>query len=277
MIKVGFVGLGRIGKPMAINIVKAGHQLAVYDLRQEPLRELAELGAKAARSPAELARGADIVEIAVVDDPQVEEVVAGDGGLIYGCPAGAIIAIHSTVYPETVRSLAKVASGRGIYVIDAPVSGGETGAREKTLCYMIGGEPAVLERCRDIFSTSASKIVHLGELGSGATAKIIVQIATCINMLAAHEAEVLAARAGLNLALLQQVLHESSGQSFVIDNWRERFKLAGDSIEVRRRRTSVFKKSLAPAIRMARELGLSLPGTVLTERLLPQIMEIEDS
>jgi 3-hydroxyisobutyrate dehydrogenase len=176
-----------------------------------------------------------------------------------------------------VTKLANLAENKGIAVIDAPVSGGEAGARGKALSYMVGGTADVLERCREVFATSAAEIFHMGPLGSGAAAKMIVQVVTCLNMLAAREAEVLARRNGLDLAEMQKVLHASSGQSFVADNWLHRFKLAEDPIEIRRRRTAVFQQSLAPAIEMARQLGVPLPGTTLAERLMSQIMGLEDS
>jgi 3-hydroxyisobutyrate dehydrogenase-like beta-hydroxyacid dehydrogenase len=276
VIKVGFIGLGRIGKPMAVNILKAGFDLTVYDLRAEPMRELVEHGAKAAYSPKALAEGADLVEIVVVDDTQVEEVSLGERGLVAGARADSIIAIHSTVRPGTVKRLAEIGKQKLVQVIDAPISGGEAGAREKTLCYMVGGDTGVLERCREVFSTSASEIFHMGALGSGAAAKMIVQVATCIHMMAAHEAELLAERSGLDFAALQKVLHASSGQSFVADHWIDRFKLPQDPMDVRRRRTQVFQKSLGPALEVAQEMGLSIPGAIVVERLLPRIMGIED-
>jgi len=276
VIKVGFIGLGRIGKPMAVNILKAGFDLTVYDLRAEPMRELVQHGAKAAYSPKALAEGADLVEIVVVDDTQVEEVSLGERGLVAGARADSIIAIHSTVRPGTVKRLAEIGKQKPVQVIDAPISGGEAGAREKTLCYMVGGDTGVLERCREVFSTSASEIFHMGALGSGAVAKMIVQVATCIHMMAAHEAELLAERSGLDFAVLQKVLHASSGQSFVADHWIDRFKLPQDPMDVRRRRTQVFQKSLGPALEAAQEMGLSIPGAIVVERLLPGIMGIED-
>jgi len=275
-IKIGFIGLGRMGKPIASNVLNAGYELTVYDLREAAVGELTQLGAKAATSPRGAAADAAIVEVVVVDDGQVEDVLTGAHGVFAGAHPGTIIAIHSTVLPETVRRLAELGARIGVQVIDAPVSGGETGAREKSLSYMVGGDVAVMDRCRDLFSTSASQIFHMGELGSGAVAKIIVQVVTCINMLAAHEAEYVAEKTGLNFAALQQVLHRSSAQSFVMDNWLDRFKLAGDPMEIRRRRTEVFQKSLAPALELAERLGLSLAGTALAKRLLPRVMGIED-
>jgi 3-hydroxyisobutyrate dehydrogenase-like beta-hydroxyacid dehydrogenase len=272
--KIGFIGLGRIGKPMAENIFDAGYDLTVYDLRAESVAKLVSRGAVAAQSPREVAARAEIIALAVVDDVQVEEVLTSVHGVFESAPPGSIVAIHSTVLPQTVKRLAEIALRKGVHVIDAPVSGGETGARRKSLCYMVGGEASLLERCREVFSTSAAQIFHMGELGSGAAAKLIVQVVTCLNMLAAHEAESIAGRTGLNFAALQQVLHLSSAQSFVVDNWLDRFKLAQDPMEIRRRRTEVFKKSLAPALELARQLGLSLGGAELAERLMPRIMGI---
>jgi len=266
-----------MGKPMAINILRAGFGLIVYDARQEPAKELAGRGGCAATSPREVAEAADLVAIAVVDDAQVEEVCSGDRGVFCGSRPGTIVVIHSTVCPGTVMKLAKLAETQGVQVMDVPVSGGEAGARSKSLCYMAGGDEALLERCREVFATSASDIFHMGALGSGAAAKMIVQVVTCINMLAAHEGELLADRSGVNLAALQKALHASSGQSFVADNWIDRFKLPQDAMEIRRKRTRVFQQSLAPAIKVARQMGLSLSGATLVERLLPQIMGIEDS
>lgn len=273
--KIGFIGLGRMGKPMAINILKAGFELAVYDLRRDPMDELVAQGALSAESPAGLG-AVDLIAVAVVDDAQVEDALLGDNGVFAAAQPGMIIAIHSTVLPRTIKRLAEVGNKSGVHVIDAPVSGGEAGARSKSLCYMVGGDPALLERCREIFATSASEIFHMGGLGCGAAAKTIVQVMTCINMLAAHEAEILADKSGLDYRVVQQMLHRSSAQSFVADNWLDRFKLADDPMAVRKRRTEVFQKSLAPARALAEELGLSLAGAQLVERLLPRIMGIDE-
>jgi 3-hydroxyisobutyrate dehydrogenase len=276
-IKVGFIGLGRMGKRMAINVLKTGFDTIVYDLREEPVRELTDLGARAAQSPKEAAEAADMVAIAVVDDAQVVDVLTGKGGVLEGAQPGTIIAVHSTIFPQTVQRMAAIGKARGVHIIDAPVSGGETGARKKSLCYMVGGELAILDRCREVFATSASDIFHMGALGSGAATKMIVQVVTCINMLAAHEAELLAGRCGLDFAALQKVLHVSSAQSLVVDHWFDRFKLPQDPIETRRKRTEVFQKSLGPAVTMAQQLGLSLFGAELAERSLKRIMGIEES
>jgi len=274
--KVGFIGLGRMGEPIANNVLAAGFDLVVYDVREAALAKLVERGANAAHSPREVAQNVELIELVVVDDAQVDAVLTGNRGVFAGAHAGSIVAIHSTVLPDTVKRLAQVGVTRGIQVIDAPVSGGETGAREKSLCYMVGGDAALLERCREVFSTSASQIFHTGELGSGAAAKMLIQVVTCINMLAASEAELLADRCGLNFATMQDVLKASSGQSFVAENWLNRFKLSQDPMEIRRRRSEVFQKSLGPALELARQLGLSLTGAELAERSMARLMGIED-
>ncbi len=276
-VKVGFIGLGTIGKPIAVNVLKAGFDLMVFDVRKEAVEELASLGAKVALSPREVGEHGDVIEVAVVDDSQVENVLLGEGGVLEGARPGTTIAIHSTVFPKTVKKVVERAKKRDVYVIDAPVSGGETGAREKTLCYMVGGDRQLLEKCRGLFSASASHIFHLGETGMGAAAKMIVQVAVCVNMLAAREAELLCEKSGLDFSVLQEVLRVSSAQSFVVDHWLERFKRPNDPMPVRRQRTGVFYKSLSPALDLARDLGVSLPGAALAQQLLPQIMGLEET
>ena len=213
-IAVGFVGLGRIGKPIAANILAAGFDLMVFDVREEPMRELAQLGAKQARGLRDITEHAEIMGVAVVDDAQVEEVVMSDAGLLQSGRRDSIIMIHSTVMPGTVRKLAQAGQGKGVTVVDAPVSGGEAGARERQLCYMVGGEKDVFEKCHPVLAASAAHIFHLGELGSGATAKMIVQVVVCINMLGAYEAELLSEKCGLDFKALQEVLRVSSGPKF---------------------------------------------------------------
>jgi len=272
---IGFIGLGTLGKPIAANIARAGFDLTVYDLREEPCKELALLGAKAVGSAREVAEHSDIIEIVVVDDDQAEQVVAGEQGVIHGARPGSIVAVHSTILPVTVRKIAARCSANGVGVIDAPVSGGQKGAEDRQLCYMVGGEVEVLEKCRPVFATSASHIFHLGELGMGATAKMLIQIVVCMNMVAAHESELLCNKTGLDFKMFQEVLYVSAGQSFVLDHWLGRFKRPEDSEAVRRQRTEVFSKNLSPALELAREVGVSLPGTALAQGLLKRVMGID--
>ncbi|HEY7556771.1 MAG TPA: NAD(P)-binding domain-containing protein, partial [Candidatus Binatia bacterium] len=148
--KIGFIGLGAMGKPMAANIARAGFELTVCDLREEPCKELASLGATVVPSAREVAEKSDIIEIAVVDDAQAERVVTGEHGVIHGARTGSIVAIHSTILPGTVRKIAALCSGNGVEVIDVPMSGGQKGAEERRLAYMAGGEAGALEKCRPV-------------------------------------------------------------------------------------------------------------------------------
>jgi 2-hydroxy-3-oxopropionate reductase len=276
-IAVGFVGLGRIGKPIAANILTAGFDLMVFDVREEPMRELAQLGAKQASGLRELSEHAEVIGVAVVDDSQVEEVLMSDAGLLQSGRRDSIIMIHSTIMPGTVRKLAQAGQEKGVTVVDAPVSGGEAGARERQLCYMVGGKKDVFEKCHPILAASAAHIFHLGELGSGATAKMIVQVVVCINMLGTYEAELLSEKCGLDFKALQEVLRVSSGQSFVAEHWLDRFKRAEDPLPIRRRRAEVFVESLAPALRLARDLDIALPSTTLARELLQRVMGVDES
>ncbi len=272
--KIGFIGLGAMGKPMAANIVKAGFELTVCDLREAPCKALAALGARVVASPREVAEKSDIIEIAVVDDAQAEQVVTGEHGLIHGVRAGSIVAIHSTILPAMAQKIAARCRAKGVEVIDVPMSGGQKGAEERRLAYMAGGDAAVLEKCRPVFATSASHIFHLGELGMGATAKMLIQIVVCLNMIAAHESELLCDKTGLDFKSFQEVLHVSSGQSNVLDTW-QRFKRPEEPEAVRRQRADVFAKSLSPALELAREVGADVPGTALAQALLNRVLGID--
>jgi 3-hydroxyisobutyrate dehydrogenase-like beta-hydroxyacid dehydrogenase len=273
---VGFIGLGNIGKPMAINLAKAGFDLMVYDLRAEPMRELTALGAKAARSPDEVGSHGEIIEVVVVDDAQVEAALLGEGGVFSGAKRGSIIAIHSTVHPRTVRNLAEEAAAKGLTLIDAEVSGGECGAIAKSLCYMVGGDKAAFERCRPIFATSGANIFHLGDLGSGAITKLAHNLIVYINMLAASEGMRLAEKAGVDLKSMEQVVHAGAAQSRVADHWSQQSNLKDTYTSGPRGLMELIHKDLRLALELGHDLGLSLPGAALTQQLIQRVLEIEE-
>jgi len=274
--RVGFIGLGNIGKPMAVNVATAGFDLMVYDVREEPLTELAALGATVAHSPREIGAHGEIIELVVVDDAQVEAVTLGEGGVLSGAKPGSLIAIHSTVHPKTVRKIAELAKARGVDVIDAQVSGGERGAQAKTLCYMVGGDKALFERCRPLFATSGANIFHLGELGAGAIAKLAHNLIVYVNMLAASEGMRLAEKAGLDLKALQDVVHVSAGQSRVADNWLQQRRLKEAYTSGPQGLRQLIHKDLRLALELGHDLGLPLPGAALTQQLLNKVLEIEE-
>jgi 2-hydroxy-3-oxopropionate reductase len=274
--RVGFIGLGNMGKHMAINIAKAGFDLMVYDLRPEPMRELTALGAKAARSADEIGAHGEIIEIVVVDDRQVEAALLGEGGALSAAKRGSVIVIHSTVHPRTVRKLAEQAAAKGVTLIDAEVSGGERGAIAKTLCYMVGGDKAAFERCRPIFATSGANIFHLGALGSGAITKLAHNLIVYVNMLAASEGMRLAEKAGVDLKSMEQVVHAGAAQSRVADHWSQQRKLKDTYTSGPRGLMELMHKDLRLALELGHDLGLSLPGAALTQQLLQRMLEIED-
>jgi 3-hydroxyisobutyrate dehydrogenase-like beta-hydroxyacid dehydrogenase len=274
--RVGFIGLGNMGKHMAINIAKAGFDLMVYDLRPEPMRELTALGAKAARSADEIGAHGEIIEVVVVDDRQVEAALLGEGGALSAAKRGSVIVIHSTVHPRTVRKLAEQAAAKGVTLIDAEVSGGERGAIAKTLCYMVGGDKAAFERCRPIFATSGANIFHLGALGSGAITKLAHNLIVYVNMLAASEGMRLAEKAGVDLKSMEQVVHAGAAQSRVADHWSQQRKLKDTYTSGPRGLMDLMYKDLRLALELGHDLGLSLPGAALTQQLLQRMLEIED-
>jgi 3-hydroxyisobutyrate dehydrogenase-like beta-hydroxyacid dehydrogenase len=274
--RVGFIGLGNIGKPMAINIAKAGFDLMVYDLRAEPMRELTALGAKAARSADEVGAYGEVIEVVVVDDAQVEAALLGEGGVFSGAKRGSIIAIHSTVHPRTVRKLAELAAAKGLTLIDAEVSGGERGAIAKSLCYMVGGDKVAFEKCRPIFATSGANIFHLGDLGSGAVTKLAHNLIVYVNMLAASEGMRLAEKAGVDLKAMEQVVHAGAAQSRIADHWSQQRILGDTYTSGPKGLMALIHKDLRLALELGHDLGLSLPGAALTQQLIQRVLEIED-
>ena len=265
MIKVGFIGLGEQGKPMAINLTKAaGFDLMVHDLRKEPVDELVALGAKGAGSTREVAVHGDIIEVIVVDDAQVEAVVFGDDGIIAGARPDSVIAIHSTIRPATVRKIGAECASRGLGIIDAPVSGGARGAQTRTMCYMVGGDKTLVDRCRPIFETSGTSIFHLGPLGAGMIAKLAHQVIICLNVLAAGEGVALARRAGLDLAMMQEVIRAGGASSRVADNWVKHKPTANAG--------KLWRKDLMLALECADELGLDLRGTKTAQQLIEKVL-----
>ncbi len=272
--KVGYIGIGNIGKPIATNVVKGGFDLMVCDLREEPMKELAALGAKTAHSPMEVGQHAEIIEMSVVDDAQVERVIAGEKGILSGAKPGTIVAIHSTIHPRTVKRVAELAKASGIHVMDAQVSGGERGARAKTLCYMVGGEKEDFEKCRPVFETSGKEIFHVGQVGMGAVAKLAQQVIVMMNRLSAYEGMLLGESAGMDPKILQDVVRASSGDSRVASNWDQYRDIGTSDLAIAKERLDAFYKGLIPALELGHELGLSLPGLALTQQLLDRVLGV---
>jgi 3-hydroxyisobutyrate dehydrogenase len=211
--RVGFIGLGSQGAPMARRIVEAGHPLTIWARRPESLESFADTAATVARTPAELAENSDLVCLCVVSDADVESVVMRDDGVLAGLAAGGVIAIHATVHPDTCRQLAAHAVDQGIDVVDAPVSGGGIAAAERKLLVMVGGDDAVVDRVRPVFATYGDPVLHLGPLGSGQMAKLLNNLLFTAQITVATETYEFAAQLGMDRAAMAEVLANGSGGS----------------------------------------------------------------
>jgi len=213
--KIGFIGLGLMGKPMALNIAKANFPLAVYDIREEPLAELAKLGAKVAKSAKELGRENDIIVVMVSNYPQVKEAVLPPEGVLGGMQSGSTLIITSTLLPREVGEVEKIAKQSGVVVIDSPVSGGTSRAEEGTLTFMTGGDEDTVRNIEDVLKAMGQHIYHVGKVGQGQAAKMINQILVSANIISVAEAMVMAKKLGLDLPKLVDIISNSGGNSSV--------------------------------------------------------------
>ena len=215
--KIGFIGLGGIGKPMAINIAKSGFDLTVTDLREQPLNELAHYGARVAASAKEVSEISDLVLASLPSDLVSEEVALGSNGVLAGAKSGDIYVELSTISPGLVHTIAKKASDKGVAVLDAPVSGGLDQRLDGTLSIMVGGEAKTLSKAMPVFKTFGDKIFHAGGSGAGASGKLVNNMLAGINMVATMEALVLGVKAGLSVETLKEVIGASSGTNKVFE------------------------------------------------------------
>jgi 2-hydroxy-3-oxopropionate reductase len=195
---VGFIGLGIMGKPMAKNLLKAGHKLVVYDKVEAPLAELVQAGAKAGSSPKDVAAQSELVITMLPNSPHVKEVVLGRNGIIEGAKPGSVLVDMSSIAPLASREMAAELAKKGIEMLDAPVSGGEPKAIDGTLAIMVGGKEAVFEKVKDILLKMGASAVLCGDIGAGNVTKLANQIIVALNIAAMSEAFVLAAKAGVD-------------------------------------------------------------------------------
>jgi len=203
--KVGYIGLGNIGKPSARHLIRDGFQAHVFDVFQPAVDELVEQGATACASVAQLARECSHIGICVRDDSQVETVLLGEDGVLQNAAAGTLVAIHSTVTHGALLRWAALAAEHEIDLVDAAISGGAQGAEQGSLCYMVGGTDEVFARALPVFETSADSVIHAGELGTGLVLKLCNNLITYAEFMAMSEAARLAEAVGLPLDLLREV------------------------------------------------------------------------
>jgi len=255
--RVGFIGLGIMGRPMATNLLTAGVTLTVHSRSIGPVDELAAAGAARAATPREVAAASDIVITMLPDSPEVEAVVLGEGGLIDGAEAGGLVIDMSTIDPDVTRRVASALTERGVDALDAPVSGGERGAIDGTLSIMVGGESAAFERARPLFDVLGSKAVHIGPAGAGQVAKACNQLVVASTIEAVAEAIALAERAGVDAARVREALLGGFAGSKILEVHGQRML---DRAFEPGFRVRLHAKDARIIRDLAREVDLSLPG-----------------
>ncbi|WP_298601035.1 NAD(P)-dependent oxidoreductase [Zoogloea sp.] len=267
--KVGFVGLGVMGLPMARHLMAAGHTLAVWARRPESAQVLLADGANWCATPAELAAQCDVVISIITASADVEQLALGPAGLIEGFAPGAVHVDMSTIAPATARRLAARYAERGVGWLDAPVSGGEQGARDATLAIMAGGEAAVLERVRPLFECLGKTVVHIGAAGAGQVAKACNQMVMVNAIQASAEAMRLAGAHGLDLAKVREALMGGSAASRVLDVMGGRMARRDFVPGIQAR---LHHKDFAILMDEARQLGAPLPVAAQTWQQLNALM-----
>lgn len=271
--RVGFIGLGQIGAPMAQRLIDWPGGLTVCDKRAEATAPFADKGASVVDTPAALAADCSVISVMVLDDVQTRDVVAGDQGLLHTAREGTVIALHSTIAAETAEELAAVAARSHVDVVDAPVSGGFIGAYEGTLAVMLGGEEDPFTRCRQVFERWASLVVRAGPVGAGTRMKLARNLMHFIAYVGAGEAQRLADAAGLDLRTLAQVVRHSDGvtggASAIMVREHAVTLQPGDPLFDPFEHARVLgEKDLAMARAMADALGVEVPAAALAfERL----------
>jgi 3-hydroxyisobutyrate dehydrogenase len=215
--QVGFIGLGRMGFPMARNLIRAGHTVVAHNRSRAAVERLQALGARSAATAAEVAGAVDIVVSCLLTPEQVEAVYLGPEGAINGARAGQVFIDTSTIYPATSRKIGAALAAQGVSFLDAPISGGPQGAENGTLSVMVGGEAATLEKVRPLLEVFGKNIFHMGPVGAGCSTKLCNQILTGTAHVLVAEAMVLGTKLGLDPQTLFEVLHLSSGQCRALD------------------------------------------------------------
>ena len=264
---IGFIGLGVMGKPMAANLIKAGHTLIVHNRSRGPVDEVVALGARAASSPSDVARDATVVITMLPDTPDVELVLAGERGVFSALKPKSVVIDMSSISPIATRRLASTALTQGSAMLDAPVSGGEIGAINATLSIMVGGDAAAFERVKPILEAMGNKerIVHIGESGAGQICKVCNQVAIGGALAGVSEAFALARKAGVDAARVRQALLGGFAASRVLEVHGERMLNANYKPGFR---TKLYQKDLRIALETAAASHTALPTTALVADLV---------
>jgi 3-hydroxyisobutyrate dehydrogenase len=256
--KIGFIGLGIMGRGMAHNLLRAGFNLTVWNRTASRMDEFVAAGARAAASPADIARHCDIILICVSDTPDVEAVILGEGGVLEGAGAGQLVIDHSTISPQATQAIAARLNGIGVHLLDAPVSGGSEGAANGTLSIMVGGEAEQVARAMPVLEALGKTITHVGPQGAGQMVKLVNQILVVVNELAVCEGLLFAQAGGLDLAKTLDAVKGGAAGSWMLANrgpqmiardWRPGFTI------------DLQQKDLRLVLEAAAQLGIPLMAT----------------
>ncbi len=259
--RLGFIGLGAMGRPMALNLIQAGYSMAVYARRKESLAQLIAAGARAFATPAALAAECDVIFSVVTASADSELVALGADGIIHGARAGTVVVDMATISPLATRRIAQALAARGIDHVDAPVSGGPTGAQGAALSIMAGGKPQVFERVKPLFERLGKTILHMGDHGAGQVTKACNQLALTVTLQGVAEALLLAQRGGVDPAKVREAMLGGFAASRVLELFGKRMveRDFANGIDAR-----LYHKDLDIVLDLAHGLGLPLPAAAVT-------------
>jgi len=263
--KIGFIGLGIMGKPMSKNLIKAGYNLIVVDRNQSAVDELVAAGAKSTASGKTVAEQADIIITMLPNSPHVKEVVLGENGILEGARKGTIFIDMSSIAPLVSRELAAKLAEKGVDMLDAPVSGGEPKAIDGTMSVMVGGKQEVFDKCYPIMKVMAGSVVRTGDVGAGNVTKLANQVIVALNIAAVSEALVLATKAGVEPELVYQAIRGGLAGSTVLD---AKAPLMMDRKFDPGFRINLHIKDLANVLETSHEMGVSLPLTAAVMEMM---------
>jgi 2-hydroxy-3-oxopropionate reductase len=269
--KVGYIGLGLMGKPMARNIMKAGYALVAHNRSRESVNELVGEGATETFSPAEVAAQVDVIFTNLPDSPDVELVALGENGIIEGAHEGLIFIDNSTIKPATTRTIGDKLDKKGVIMLDAPVSGGDIGAINGTLSIMVGGPKEALEKALPILQAIGKTITHVGGLGDGQIAKAANQIMVAAQMVALGELLILAQKAGADPEKVVQAIRGGAAGCWTLENKPQRIFVGNRSPGFK---AYMQAKDLGIVMDTAREYGVSLPTTAVNAQLFNAMLEM---
>lgn len=258
MEKIGFIGLGIMGKPMASNLIRKGYSLKVYDTNPDPVAALVELGAEAGTCARDAAAFADVIITMLPNSPHVKEAVLGTHGVLEGARSGAVLVDMSSIAPLISQAVSRAVNEKGVFMLDAPVSGGEPKAIDGTLAIMVGGPQEVFERVKPILELLGSSVTRVGDIGAGNTTKLANQVIVALNIAAMSEAMVLAAKAGVEPEKVFEAIRGGLAGSTVLD---AKAPLVLDRQFNPGFRINLHIKDLANVLETSHEIGVPLPLT----------------